>query len=78
MNLIKNKKTDKEYVAKVFDQLNDSVEDQKSFFKELEMQMNLKTPEILSVVGFNQKDFNGDNHPTIVYNYFKKKYRRQI
>lgn len=66
--LIKHKKICKEYVAKVFDQLNDSVEDLKSFFKELEMQINLKTPEILSVVGFSQKDFNGDNHPTIIYN----------
>lgn len=70
--LIKHKKICKEYVAKVFDQLNDSVEDLKSFFKELEKQINLKTPEILSVVGFSQKDFNGDNHPTIIYNYFTK------
>lgn len=69
-HLIKDIKMNKIYVAKVFDQLGDSLEDQKSFFKELELQMSLKTPEILSIVGFSQKDFTNNNHPTIVYDCF--------
>lgn len=72
-HLIKDKKIGKIYVAKVFDHLSDSLEDQKTFFKELELQKSLKTPEILSVVGFSQKDFTNESHPTIIYNCFDNK-----
>lgn len=66
--LIEQESTHKFYSAKVSKFNIETVQDQKSFFHELEALSKTNHPSILSFLGFNLKNFENDNFPTIITN----------
>lgn len=67
--LIEQESTHRLYSAKVSKFNIETVQDQKSFFHELEALSKTNHPSILSFLGFNLKNFENDNFPTIITEY---------
>lgn len=70
---LKAKSMNKKYVAKVSNHTIDSIEDQIAFFKELDLETKPKSPEILQLHGISMKNFEDENYPTLIYEYYGNK-----
>ena len=67
--LVERKDTHKIFSAKVYKFNIETIQDQQSFFQELEALSKAKHPSILSFHGFNLKNFEKENFPTIITEY---------
>ena len=67
--LVERKDTHKIFSAKVYKFNIETIQDQQSFFQELEALSKAKHPSILSFLGFNLKNFEKENFPTIITEY---------
>lgn len=70
--LIKEKSSAKLFAAKVSRVECKSLSDQKSFFREISSLSKAKNPAVLSLIGFNLLNFEGDHYPTIVTEFMPK------
>lgn len=70
--LVKEKSSAKLFAAKVSRVECKSLSDQKSFFREILSLSKAKHPAVLSLIGFNLTNFEGDHYPTIVTEFMPK------
>lgn len=69
--LIEQKKSTKLYVAKEYKQGLISIEDQQSFYKEIDFRAKEKYPELLTLEGLSFKNFDGEDYPVLITNYME-------
>lgn len=69
--LIEQIKSFKQYVAKLNDEIKTD-KDQEAFLNEITFGVNEQYPELMHINALNFKDFNDENHPTIITNFMEK------
>ena len=72
VSLVLNKKTKKQYAAKVSQKEISSEEELASFFREVSATSKVKNAAVLAVIGYNRLDFDGGEYPTLITEYASK------
>lgn len=67
--LVKSKETGDDFIAKCFKLTFEHPDDQKNFFKELEIQAKIEHEAVLPLHQWGMTDFSGEIHPTIITPY---------
>lgn len=69
--LVEHNESHKRYVSRTYEELVTD-QDQQSFFNEITFRITEQYPELMPIKALNLKDYNGENHPTILSYYMEK------